>query len=478
MDFDTKGCILGESKLNSEPKEATDMRKLFAALMAIAIVGVVIAQDAQSTPANPFAFQGGIDLGTDALPTGAGGTVESWTRLGFQPEVSFGKFGIGLDLTLRFQLYPEGSSNAMRVYRNDWVPGDGKNFLDIYLPKLLYIRYGIKGEDPLFAKLGSINDLTLGNGFIVGNYSNMSFLPDLRLFGLDFGVDGSLFDFPMVGFEGLTGNLARLDVVGGRLFVRPFVTNEMPILKGLQLGFTGAFDTAPDLYATTTNPAKTIGVFGMDTFVPLNSSGLFPMAAFADLAYEPNKSAGGMVGVGGRIIAIFTYGAQLRILGAGFIPTYFDANYDLYKAQKFDFMQQSPSGNGLVGWYASLGTSLLRDKLVLMASLDGPFKAAERLADPRPATAAQTDYPHARAVFRLADGVLGGFFFDASYEKYFIGAAKPFFPDLVDPADAVIGLAINYKTGASVLTLKYDARWNTTTQQFDVRSSLSASLKF
>ena len=61
----------------------------------------------------------------------------------------------------------------------DWVPEEKtfEGFLSLYLPKFNYIRYGNKGED-IFVKLGSIEDATLGTGFIMGNYSNAMFLPN------------------------------------------------------------------------------------------------------------------------------------------------------------------------------------------------------------------------------------------------------------------------------------------------------------
>jgi len=39
-------------------------------------------------------------------------------------------------------------------------------------------------------------------------------------------------------------------------------------------------------------------------------------------------------------------------------------------------------------------------------------------------------------------------------------------------------MSINYKTGATVLTLGYVYSWDPTTQDFDVSSSLSASVRF
>jgi hypothetical protein len=491
-----------------------------AAMMAFFLVGTIFAQDAggsstdaaqpaaadstaatDATPApdaaaapaekaapasifSPFSFHGGATLGTDVLLTGqkdasGNATAQTWTKVGFQPDFGFGKFGIGLDLSIHFMLYPD-QDTAFKPYPGDWIPNydnDGKSFLDIYLPKILYVRYGQKGEDPFFVKLGSINDLSLGDGFIMSNYSNMHFLPAQRVFGLDLGVDGSLFNFPYVGVEALTGNVARFDVVGGRVFVRPLVGTEIPILKYAQVGATVVADTNPGLYDSTVN-ADPIAAYGADISVPLITGKVFPLTAFTDLAFDPNKSAGWMIGFDGRLITVFTYGAQLRVMQDGFIPSYFDSNYDIYRAQKYLFMQQAYSSAWTPSWYASLGTSLFTDILVFNAALDGPFKASPVIGQNAIASANQTDYPHLRAVLALNRIDKFPFYFEATYEKYYIGAVKGFFSDLVDPTDAVIGLNINYKTGASILTLLYNAQWNPAADKFEVTSSLQAAVMF
>jgi len=485
------------------------MRSTLAALLVVLLGGFGYAQtasnaqtlpdaqsaaDSQAAPvaaapqtANAFGFRSGASLGTDTLPTGplSGGnpTMESWTLLAFQPDISFGKFGIGLDLGLHFQLYPQGSNNSVEIYQGDWVPdyqGNGRTFLDVYLPKFMYVRYGIKGEDPFFAKLGSIDDLTLGNGFIMGDYTNTLFLPDRRIFGLDFGLDGSAFDFPYAGFEGIAGNVAHFDVVGGRAYLRPLAGSEIPIVKDMQVGATAVFDTDPYLYTDTSvggpYPASSaIGVYGADVTVPIRGGKLFPLTAFTDVAFEPNKSSGEMIGANGRVIGVFLYGAQLRLFQPGFIPDYFDSAYDLYRAQKYAYMQLSPTGDTYLGWYTSLGTAFLGDKIVFKVSLDGPFQALP--ASYLPGVTPQTAYPHAKATFHFGEGIIP-FFFDASYEKYYLGAYRGFFPDLVDPTNAVMILSINYRTGATVLTLRYNAAYDPTTDSFDVSSSISASVKF
>ncbi len=444
------------------------MKKTILMIAALCLLATMMFAEDSAKPE----FQAGISLGTDVLIND--GVSETWNSLGFQPDLAIGPFGVGLDLTMRFKLMPTPET-ALEVYPGDWIPEEGKNILDLYLPKIMYVRYGFRG-DPLFAKLGSIDDLTLGNGFIVGEYSNTRFLPTQRITGLDVGVDGALFKFPYVGLELLTGNLARLDVLGGRLFVRPLVGMEIPIIKNLQIGATIATDRDPGLYSGETLEAQT--VFGADLFLPLISSQLFPLATFAEMAFEPNNSSGFMLGAGGRLIGLITYAAQLRILGAGFSPVYFDANYDLFRSEKAKLMTTDvpADAEGFAGWLAKAGASLFEDKLYFSVSVDGPFNANP---DPASLTPNSAEYPHLRGVIGMAEGVLGGFFVSGAYDKYFLGKETGFFADLIDPSDAVITAALNYKTGAAVFTLLYNLSYNpAAVNGFDVTSSLQSSIKF
>jgi len=441
------------------------------ALFVIAALCILATNTFAEDSASPE-FQAGISLGTNVL-INAAGESETWNSLGFQPDLALGPFGIGFDLTVRFKLMPD-SDTALEIYQGDWVPDyddSDKGILDLYLPKIMYVRYGYRG-DPLFAKLGSIDDLTLGNGFIVGEYSNTRFLPSQRIFGLDIGLDGALFKFPYVGIELLTGNLARFDVFGGRIFARPLVNTEIPVLKNLQVGATLAVDTG--VAGLVTEAFDPVTVYGTDLFLPLITSKAFPLATFAELAFEPNSSTGFMIGAGGRLISIITYAAQLRILGAGFTPVYFDANYDLFRKEKANLMEATVTGEGFAGWLAKAGASLFEDKLYFSVSVDGPFKE-----EPTAASDNSAEYPHLRGVIGMAEGIVGGFFVSGSYDKYFLGKDNGFFSDLVDPNNAVITAAFNYKTGAAVFTLLYNLSYNPAAENgFDVTSSLQSSIKF
>jgi hypothetical protein len=399
--------------------------------------------------------------------------MESWSKLGFQPDLAIGKFGIGLDLTFRFKLYPNAST-PFEIYTPDWIPQAGKTVFDIYLPKIMYVRYGLRGVDPLYIKLGSISDFTLGNGLIISNYTNTLFLPDLRIFGMQFGIDGSLFNFPYIGMEALTGNLAKLDVMGGRVYVRPLAFLGGSLFGRMQIGGTVVADTNPLLY---TSPAGLISepiyVLGADVTLPIVQGSLFSLTTFVEGAREMNNSVGAATGVGGRLVGFVNYGAQLRYFQTGFIPSYFDANYDLYRVQRFQFVKNAAPGSFVPGWLASLGFSILKDKIEFNTSLDGPFAAI-----PAVPTDNSSAYPHLKAIFSFKEGIISGISMDAGYEKFFIGKNSPFFPDLIDPTNAGIGMAFHYRTGAAVLTLNYSYRYDPTAKNWNVSSSLTTSVRF
>ncbi|HEY9054753.1 MAG TPA: hypothetical protein VIO60_08035 [Rectinemataceae bacterium] len=455
------------------------MKRLLLVLVAFALILPLSAQDS----GQDRGFSAGLNLGSDLLPDPDTGVIESWSKLGFRPDLAIGKFGIGLDLTLRFQLYPESSSDPIKIYKWDWIPNtaEGKTIFDVYLPKIMYVRYGLRGVDPLYAKLGSIDDFTLGNGLIINDYANTRFLPDQRIFGLQAGIDGELFNVPYFGLEALTGNLAKLDVVGGRVYLRPLAFLGKSVLGRTQLGATGVVDQDPYLY-TAPGTGSLIYVLGADVTMPILTNPALSLTAYVEGAREMNESMGAIAGIGGKLIGFMKYGLQFRYLQEGFIPSYFDANYDILRDERYDFIAANPTPGAFIpSWQAFLGFDLFSDKLVFDATVSGPFDSVINDADD------STEYPHLKGSLVLKEGLISGLSLEGSYEKFFIGKGTPNtfldkVKDLIDPTDAAIGFAVHYKTGATVLTLDYAIRWDPSLASgagdWDVSSSLSASVRF
>lgn len=449
------------------------MRTFFPYVFLLLSLTLALPLAAQDDPGDEeassgFGFQTTIELGAKTFNEVVDNvdTQVTYNMIAFNPDISFGKVGIGLSLTLHYL-----TADGFEVREEDWVPEGDKSFLDLYLPIFRYVRYAWKG-DPFYAKIGTIEDGTLGNGFLMRNYSNALLLPEQRIVGLALDIDGSLFNFPYVGLETFTGNLAAFDVFGTRLFVRPLAGTSIPVVKNLQFGTTFAGDFKPEYieeFSGTTDP-DTVTMFGLDFQQPLLTGDALTLVLFGDVGFQSGgNSAGGMVGFGGRLIGFIDYGLNALFLGDNFLPFYFDATYDLYREVKYSIYSGEESIDGYTGWMGTLGFSFLENMLVFSTTLDGSFSPD----DSTPDKAAMT-YPHIRGTLTVAEGVLPGFFFDAYYDKRYLTS----FDDLVDPENANIGANINYKTGPAVITLGYNLRYVPEDGSWETTSRLTSSISF
>jgi hypothetical protein len=410
------------------------------------------APAAATPPAPALAFSLGIGLGYDVY-----GPDEAYQRLEFKPDLGIGEFGIGLALILHYRFV----DNEFQVRIKDWIPDGEHSFWDLYLPIFRYIRYGQKGK-PLFLKLGTMEDMTLGNGYIMGNYSNALFMPQRRIVGLEADMDGALFGFPLFGFETAVGNLAALDVLGARLYVRPLVLFDIPVLKDLQIGATFVADREPfryvsDAYITaggfTPGNDYLVYAVGADFRQPLLTQSPFTLALYGDLVWQNGgQAAGQMVGLGGRIIDIFTYQLQFRLNGENFVPVYFDATYDVSRAVKYPLLEAGTTP-AYAGWYFSIGADIL-NILFINIGVDGPFG----YIDPgNPDN--YLNFPHLRGVIRLQPGLIPGLSADLIYDKTLLGKDNGLFLDLFDPEGAVTSLKLSYQFGPAVISLIYEIRY-------------------
>ncbi len=433
---------------------------LTVAILVLAVSVFAFSQEEEG------GFDFGLNIGIGAETFEENDEQVTYQMLRVSPDIAIGKFGIGLELTFHYNFTPSD------FREEDWVPGDAKvqDVLDVYLPKFAYVRYGFKGE-PLFVKLGSIDDALLGNGFIMGGYDNTLFLPEKRIFGLSFDLDGALFNFPYFGVETFVGNLSRYDVMGFRPFFRPLAFTEIPVISDIQVGATVALDTKPGLYAEA-DPAyeeTTVFVYGADLRVPILSKPAVSLVTFGDIAFlnvRDTQGMGGMVGFGGRLIGFLDYGAQLRILGDNFVPTYFDSAYDLFRYDKYKLIYDGAISDYL-GWLAKLGFSFFDDALRFGATVEGPFRDFAT-GDP----GNYLDWPHLYMEFVLAEGIVPNLSFEASWDKRLIREAR----DLIDPADAVIGTRLNYAIGAAVLSFIYQLSYDPD-GGWDTKSGIESSIK-
>ncbi len=260
----------------------------------------------------------GMTLNNQGMMMGGMGLAsiggETFYTINLRPEFAFGKFGAGLDITLRYNT----ATGAMR--NEDW--NDGNDFLRA----IRYVRYGLKKRDPFYTRAGALESARLGHGLIM-NYYNNTLIYDERKVGLELD-----YDFGIGGFELVNSSFGRREVMGGRIFYRPLqLLTEMPVIKNFALGATLVRDDDPDSYRGT---ADGVSVYGLDAELPIIKNKLTELKLYADLAKIQDFGSGQAAGVELNIFGIsglFDFGAQLerRFLGAEFLPAYFGPFYEL-----------------------------------------------------------------------------------------------------------------------------------------------------
>ena len=270
--------------------------------------------DEQAEPGiSPFNFYMGI--GSEIIDD------VTYSSIALQPELVFGKFGLGLDVIIRFDAH-------FKIYKPDW---DSAN--DI-IAKVNYIRWDKKGA-PFFAKIGLLNDVYLGHGSIFYRYSNKLFLPAVRRIGVQFDLDLKSF-----GWELFDDDVIDNRIFGGRLFFRPFYKSPIFFLNKLALGFTAA----ADVKLSKDSPAEKVTVIGGDIDIPVfNVKDLFEFILFTDYAknlYFEGKNGSGVTP--GFILNLlgFRFIGEYHIYQPKFDGPYFNAFYDIERNSKIALLEQ------------------------------------------------------------------------------------------------------------------------------------------
>ena len=244
----------------------------------------------------------------------------------FRPEVSFGKFGAGLDLNLEF------NSDGIRT-ENFKTTSD-------YLAIIRYLRWGHK-NDPLYIRVGALDYTILGYGNIMYLYNNSPSY-DARTIGMEIGIDMDTW-----GIEAVYGNFAFAGVVGGRGFIRPLKftsAGDIPIIGGLEIGGTfttdldkkagymdGYYDSGSDDFVATVDTGS-IQIVSADVGLPIFQTSVSSLELYFTHTQIINFGSGQAFG------ALFNFdltGVSLKVKfertlnGEQYIPAYFDALYEI-----------------------------------------------------------------------------------------------------------------------------------------------------
>jgi hypothetical protein len=404
-------------------------KSILAFIMILLItVSAALADETGDQGERPkFGFNMNFAIGLSSYEDIDGNQV-AYQKFGIFPEFTYGKWGLGLDLTVELD-----GDFKLRDLDKDGRPDRWSTFWD-YVTRIYYLRYGYKG-DPLYGRIGAFSYYTLGHGMIMDGYSNTLFYPQIIQLGLNFDMDGELFDFPYIGIETVVDDVLDWDVIGLRVYSRPLSSLSTPIIKDLKVGGTIVTDRDPQ-----ENPAKRferpvdnphsdpVTEFGLDVELPLLQKQDLSIIAYTDWAMISGKGSGAWVG------STLTYKwasllAQLRFFGKEFVPQYFDGLYELDRSTKYNSLNAYDSF--YIGYL--IGTELLFFNIV-----DFYFFWSDAFGDP--------DGPGIETGIGLAEGALPKLEAGFMYEKQDIDS----FADFFNSRDTLMQFIVGYQVSGAV----------------------------
>lgn len=329
---------------------------------------------------------------------------EDYFGLRIQPELSFGKIGVGLDVPLFW------GEDGFR----DEEFRDGLGVLRM----VRFFRYGRKGRDPVYVKVGMLQGERLGSGFLVNNYGNSPSFERRKV--------GAVFDIRIkdhFGVEGLYSDFNRFNMAAVRPYVRPLANSFIPILETMEVGFTYVTDFTPQYIDETAELVDTRFVrkgfqsFGADVQLTVLETGILDLKAYANFAVMPKLGAlsdsvdayiersrelnsdpdpandivlsdpiadGYTGGIGGNIGAVANLDILTDVLNLEvrlerqwysehFTPQFFDAVYEINKDAK---LWQLANTGAVQGTYGTLSGRIL-NKITLTGGLQIPDDVSE-----------------------------------------------------------------------------------------------------
>lgn len=240
-------------------------------------------------------------------------------EINIQPEFVFGQLKMGLDIPLRW-------NDEDGIRKEDW---DGKEDISTIFR---YVQWAEKKSEPLYLRIGNIDKATLGNGFIVRDYANISredtkggkntLTPHKRTLGstIDFNLNAG-------GIETIVNDIISPRLYGLRCFVKPLTT--MPVMQNTEVGFSYVTDTKA---GTNTDIKKDLTVYGMDFSIPIFKEYVTLYGDYADIKNAGNGIGYGIKGSFGFSESFKTdWGFGYRKDDDNFIYRLFDSSYEVVK---------------------------------------------------------------------------------------------------------------------------------------------------
>jgi hypothetical protein len=350
----------------------------------------------------------GMELGSVTI-NGA-----TYSKAVIQPNMKLGKVKLGLYLPIIYtsdlfdpsDWYRPAGNDEWSFGRDEFQDGEylagGADFARDLALKIKYFEYGTQLEDPFFVKVGNLDDLTLGHGLIMRNYSNSTEFPSVRRVGFNLGVDGA-----GGGFEALVNDLAAPEIFGLRGYMKPVSGFDLAI------GASSVVDIGPASGLVDPDAAGDMMLIGagVDLDLPIIKTGLLGIRFFADGAatipyvrtafsgVDPGlqyqilysdgqlKNWGASSGFMGNVLFI-DWRLEYRYFTGNFRPSFFDATYDRMRgeyAMQYAGYLTNPSTYdatpSVMGVYGEGGFDIMNEKLKITLGYMMPWAPGQSFSE-------------------------------------------------------------------------------------------------
>ncbi len=277
-------------------------------------------------------------------------------------EFGFWKIAMGIDLDFLFD------DDHYHLRKKDW------DHLDDILDKIYYMRYAKKGE-PLFVHLGGFPGVTMGNGLVMRDYSNMRLYPELRNPGLMIGAQPN---WPLKpSFELFSSNVRKNQVMSLAARCQPLPESTRKILRDLEVGISMVVDrnqygnlkyvaSEADSIDIESYDSDPISVWGFAYSLTVLKTDKLTLGQYFELAHIAQNGTGVILPGVFAEIKNLKVNLEYRIYGKKFEPAFFDKQYEEERAfqpidtvavfiSKEDALQ---ARKGTYGWNGSINAYL------------------------------------------------------------------------------------------------------------------------
>lgn len=252
----------------------------------------------------------------------------SYYRARLIQEFKFWKFQMGWDLDFLVD-------KDYRLRVQDW------DHLIDYLNKVYYLKYG-KRNDLVYGHLGGFPNMSIGNGLIMGKYSNMALYPQMRNLGVMIGANPQIPTSP--SFEIFSSNILKNEVLSFSSRVKPMPDSTLKVIDDMIWGFSLVMDrnqysnikaVVPDSIYSHLNKPKRQGVtmVGIALNMPLYKSENYTFGTYSEFANIIGLGSGAIIPGVYADFGFVKLNLEYRRYGRKFDPAFFDEDYEEERGQ-------------------------------------------------------------------------------------------------------------------------------------------------